>query len=340
MLKASASPKFSILMPTYNRGDIISFAIESVLAQTEQDFELLIVGDGCTDNTSTVIKKYLKDKRIKWFDLPKAPGFGYANRNVALKQAKGKYMAFMAHDDIIFPDHLKILSEYLDNDPTLDLVYTRSLWVDSKGTVLPSPYDYLHETTFDIFMNRGNGVAASCFLYRSGLHKKIGYWDESLLGLGDWDLWRRIIRSSKTKNYTFDPRPTCLHFKAIWKKEKQTWPAGLDFVASYLKKHKRRIPEDLTLKIPKGKTEQETYWNKMQKDKKYYIKIRESCIGLLDYFVYHEMSKFLSRFNNNETLEIQRKIDIQKMQYEIQQLKKSKLYRAKEFVKKILPGKS
>jgi GT2 family glycosyltransferase len=88
-------PLFTVLMPTHYRPDIIGLAIQSVLDQTEPDFELLVVGDGPWPGTEEAVRAF-DDPRIRWLKLPKAPNFGYANRNRALAEGRGELVVFDA----------------------------------------------------------------------------------------------------------------------------------------------------------------------------------------------------------------------------------------------------
>jgi glycosyltransferase involved in cell wall biosynthesis len=128
-------PRVSVLMPTHNRADVVGLAIDSVLAQTMADFELLVVADGCSDRTFEILGQ-LRDDRVRVFDLPKAPHFGYANRNVALREARGDVIAFAAHDDLLFPDHLEQLVGAME-ETSAEWMYSRPLWVSPDGLVVP-----------------------------------------------------------------------------------------------------------------------------------------------------------------------------------------------------------
>ena len=259
-------PLFSILLPTHNRADVLPFAIRSVLWQTVQNFELLIVGDGCTDTTADVIAAF-KDDRFRWFDLPKGPHFGYGNRNVALRQAKGTYVAFMAHDDLWLPDHLQLLADCLKDD-RIEIAYSRPLWVAPNGTITPSTYNLNHPATLAAFLARQpHSVPAGCVVHRQSCFSKYGYWDENVPSAGDQELWARIIDGGGRKNFVYLPEPTCLHFRAVWKTERNAGPDELN-AWKVFHQIENFTPPALKISVTDGKTEQEAFWKVIAPDPK------------------------------------------------------------------------
>ena len=158
---SAINPKFSVLLPTHNRGDVLELAIASVLAQTEPDFELLIVADGCTDNTCDVIARF-NDSRIRLFNLPKAPHFGYANRNIALRESRGRLIAFVAHDDLLLQDHLELMGNLLDSSKA-SWGYSRPLWVSTDGIIVPFCTNLNLGDEREYFLGRRNTIPAEWF---------------------------------------------------------------------------------------------------------------------------------------------------------------------------------
>src|SRR5579864_9033978 len=189
-----SSPRFSVLLPTYNRADVLGFAIASVLAQSDPDFELLIVADGCTDGTRDVIASF-SDPRIRFFDLPKAPYFGYANRNVALREARGRLIAFAAHDDILLPDHLALMGDLLDRSGVA-WGYSRPLWVSTDGVVVPFCTNLDVADEMRDFLERRNPIPAGCVVHTRAALERAGFWPEDVPTAADWELWRRILAAT------------------------------------------------------------------------------------------------------------------------------------------------
>ena len=103
----------SIIMPSYNTADYIAESIQSVLEQSYTDWELIVVDDCSTDNTDEVIKPYLTDGRIKYFKNEKNSGAA-VSRNHALREAKGKWIAFLDSDDLWMPDKLEKQIRYME----------------------------------------------------------------------------------------------------------------------------------------------------------------------------------------------------------------------------------
>ena len=100
------SPLVSIVIATYNRSAVLAHAIESVRRSTLTDWELIVVGDHCTDDTAAVVEAF-GDPRITYVDLPANTGEQSGPNNEGVRRARGRYLAFLNHDDLYFPDHLE-----------------------------------------------------------------------------------------------------------------------------------------------------------------------------------------------------------------------------------------
>ncbi len=241
-------PRFTVLLPTHNRADVVGFAISSVLRQADPDFELLVVGDGCTDSTASVVQAF-GDTRIRWLDYPKSPDFGYANRNRALREARGALIAFAAHDDLLLPDHLSLLGQTFD-DADVEWAYSRPLWVSDDGLMVPFAVDLRKPPDLDRFMHVVNTIPASCVVYRRGCLERYGYWPEDSRSSGDHRYWKRIIGPSAGANVAYVPAATTLHFRASWR-SKSAWgppplPAWLEVARTSW------WPAQLRFAIPNG----------------------------------------------------------------------------------------
>jgi glycosyltransferase involved in cell wall biosynthesis len=250
-----SNPRFSILMPTHTRVDVIGLAIQSVLDQTVEDFELLVVGDGCAPATAEVVAAF-HDPRIRFFDLPKAPSYGYANRNIVLREARGELIGFAADDDLLFPDHFEILSAGLDDGAAI--TYSQALWVSTDGIAAPFLTNLELADEFSYFMGTGNTIPASCFLYRADSLPLRDVWPEDMTAAADWRLWQRIIRENPSNPFSYCRVPTVLHFSAKWRNSRHAMAAQL---ATFLDIADGADwwPPALRVRIPENSSEQHRY---------------------------------------------------------------------------------
>ncbi len=207
--------RFSILLPTHHSPNTLSLAIRSILDQELQDFEVLIVLDGVKDETRSVVASF-SDPRLRVFDLPKAAGFGYANRNIALQSARGDLIAFMADDDLITPDHLSLMDATF-SDPKVEIAFSAPVWVSPLGYLLPEPFDLNDPSDLDAFRTTRNFYPAAAVVHRRSALDKYGTWPSDGKPAGDWKLWLRIIEGEQCQNFAIVDTVTVLHFRATRK---------------------------------------------------------------------------------------------------------------------------
>jgi len=264
-------------MPTHNRADVVGLAIRSVLDQTISDFELLVVGDGCTDHTAGVVAAFA-DARIRWFDLPKAPGFGIANRNLALRQAQGEYIAFAPHDDLLFPDHLEKMLQLIERTDA-EWCYSRPLWVSTDGVIVPFATNLHLADERRTFLEYGNSIPAICVVHRRSCFQTVGYWPEDVASAADWYLWRRIIQAgARIANLE---EPTTLHFVANWKKSRDSLSPVVGHLLT-IADSASWWPAILRTPVPQGQTEQSAMCEGIASNSNWYVDVRAACRLVID----------------------------------------------------------
>ncbi len=202
---SNQTPKVSIILPTYNRAYIIEKAIQSVLNQTYQDFELIIVDDGSTDNTEEIIKKLQeKDKRIRYIKLETNKGAAAA-RNEGIKIAHGKYITFQDSDDEWLPEKLEKQMKIFETTPEDIIVYTGFWRIDGdEKTYIPdinisNREGYIHKELL-----KGNFVGTPSILLKKETLEKVALFDECLQRFQDWDL---VFRLSEYYNFKLIDEP-------------------------------------------------------------------------------------------------------------------------------------
>ena len=106
-------PRVTVLTATYNWATVLPFSIGSVLDQSFTDYELLVIGDGCTDESGELVGA-IEDPRVRWCNLPSNAGHQAGPNNEGIRQARGDLIAYLGHDDLWLPDHLAVLVEAID----------------------------------------------------------------------------------------------------------------------------------------------------------------------------------------------------------------------------------
>ena len=200
------NPTVSVIIPTYNRAYLIDRAIQSVLNQSYQDFEMIIVDDGSTDDTKEVVTEFQEqDKRIRYIRHEKNKG-GSAARNTGIKSAEGDYVAFLDDDDEWLPAKIeKQVVKFQDSLDEVGVIYSGFFYVSDKtGKVISESVPTLRGNVYANLLS-GCILGSPTPLIRKTCFQKAGLYDDRLPSCQDWDMWIRL-----SKHYTFDFIPDIL----------------------------------------------------------------------------------------------------------------------------------
>jgi O-antigen/teichoic acid export membrane protein/GT2 family glycosyltransferase len=190
------TPMVSVIMPAYRVAEFIGMAIESVLAQTFTNYEIIVVNDGSPDTVSLEAALAAYRERIVYIEQPNAGPS--AARNTAIRQARGEYLAFLDADDYWEPQFLARQMEFFEQNPTVDLVYCDSLLVGDSalaGRTFMEMTPTVGEVTFENLLVGKCTVILSGTVARKRTVVEAGLFDEAMRYSEDFDLWLRMARN-------------------------------------------------------------------------------------------------------------------------------------------------
>lgn len=195
----------SVIIPAYNQGHFLAEAVDSVLAQTYTEVEVIVVDDGSTDNTVDVAQAYT-DPRVRY--VYKENGGLSSARNEGLRHAQGAYIAYLDSDDCFLPDKLTILLGAIAREPELGFVAGQTIPVDEHGNHVGKLFDTpLPSNLKELLL--GNPLHVGSVLVRRSWQDQVGFFDETLRSYEDWDMWLRLAQAGCRMLYV--PLPVSLY---------------------------------------------------------------------------------------------------------------------------------
>ena len=204
------SPRVTAVIATFNRSDLLPYTIGSVLRQSYTDFEVLVVGDGCTDDSPEVVAS-IGDARVRWINLRANSGHQSAPNNEGIRQARGEIIAYLGHDDLWLPHHLQVHVAALDAKGA-DFATSICILVAPDGAFWP------------FIPTAANGwfSVPSSLTHRRSVVDDLGDWKDyrTLAGSRDWAPEIEFYRRAQArKTYTFVRRLTTVKFPASWRRD-------------------------------------------------------------------------------------------------------------------------
>lgn len=233
-------PAVSVVIPVYNAEEFISETLESVLAQTYKDWEIITVNDGSKDRSLAILKKYKKrlGPRMRIIDQKNA-GVSAA-RNRAIRAARGRYIAFLDHDDLWDPTKLEKQVGLFEKNRKLGLVYSDTCVIDARGKL--KRRSLLHGRAYrgDVFhqMLDYNFISMSAVMVTKQALKKVGLFNPKYRTVEEYDLWLRITREFPADLVAEPLERYRVHGGMFSRFVELSAQEELEIVGNWLKKHR------------------------------------------------------------------------------------------------------
>jgi glycosyltransferase involved in cell wall biosynthesis len=178
----------SVIIPTYNRSALVREAVASVLAQEDVDFELIVVNDGSSDDTSAALASF----GPAIHSISKTRGGVSSARNAGIRAASGEWLAFLDSDDLWLPQKLRKQLAFLGQNPELKICQTEEIWVRNGLRLNPKKYHRKPRGyCFTQLLERCLVSPSAVILHRE-VFSEVGLFNESLPACEDYDLWLRV----------------------------------------------------------------------------------------------------------------------------------------------------
>lgn len=195
----------SVIIPAYNQGHFLARAVNSVLEQTHENLEVIVVDDGSTDDTAQVAQSFT-DGRVRY--VYKENGGLSSARNEGIRQARGDTLTYLDSDDCFLPEKLAVLTAVLAEEPALGFVAGQAVPVDENENQVGKLFDTpLPADPKELLL--GNPLHVGSMLLRRHWQEQVGFFDESLRSYEDWDMWLRLALAGCPMKYV--PQPVSLY---------------------------------------------------------------------------------------------------------------------------------
>lgn len=233
----------SVVVPAYNQAQYLRLALESALAQTYRDIEIIVVDDGSTDDTAAVCHA-ITDPRLRYHYQPNDGSFGLGARNRGMMEARGEWIALLDQDDVWHPEKLAAQLELAQAQPASACIFCLARFIDAQGQVTGEQRAGLPEGDAYSALLTKNFYYVSSSLFRRSLLYVAGLPNESC-GFGDWQLWLSLARHTQVSvlsrhlcDYRIQPQGYLQQQQA---NNRIRWP--MDHWNTLLA-HRHRVPRD------------------------------------------------------------------------------------------------